>query len=591
MRNASALIGDAWRLAAPYFRSGDRWTARLMLAAIIGLTLLNVGVDVLLNSWRGAFYDTLQAKDLGAFTHLLLTWQDTETGFMPGFVAIVSVSVPADVLRVYLTLLLENRWRRWMTADLSHAWLSGRAYYIISLSPAGEAAGTDNPDQRIAEDVRDYTKNALSLSLSFMSNIVSLVSFATILWTLSGSVTIMGLAIPGYMLWLALVYAGVGSWLTHQVGRKLVPLQVHQQRVEADFRYGLVRLRDNTEGVALSGGEAVEERGIAHRFAELRLNWVALARRKLKLGLFTGVFSQTAAVFPIVIAAPRYFAGTIQLGDLMRTAGAFSSVNDALSWFVTAYTQLSEWRSQVVRLTTFRQAIAAAQALEGPLQTKGTRAALRDVTVRLPDGTPLLDHMTLSLVPGQATLMTGRSGSGKSTVFRVLAGIWPFGTGQVEHPGGRVLFLPQKSYLPPGTLRDAVCYPDPARDHDPAIPAALSAAGLGYLVPALDDDAPWPQRLSGGELQRLAVARALLFRPDWLFLDEATSSLDPAAEAGLYGLLRTQLPQTTLVSIAHRQAVAAYHERQIVFDREPGQPGQFSAGPAAGQTTQPLHTA
>jgi len=580
-----ALLRDAWRLAVPYFRSEERWVALLLLASVIGLSLFNVAVSVLLNTWRGAFYDSLQARDLGAFVDLLLTWRiSADGGFMPGFVAIVGVALPAGVLRIYLQQLLDIRWRRWMTARLTAAWLSGRAYYTLSLlAVADEEAGTDNPDQRIAEDVRDYVHTALDLGISFLSTVVSFVSFAGILWALSGDLMVMGWAIPGYMLWLAILYAGVGSWLTQRIGRALIPLNVRQQRAEADFRYGLVRLRDNTEGVALSGGEATEREASNNRFQAIRANWLAQARRKLKLGLFTDGFGQAAAIFPIVIAAPRYFAGAIQLGDLMRTAGAFGSVNDALSWFVTSYTSLAVWRSQVVRLTTFQAAIVAAQAVHGPDRIMGDAAGLDNVTIRLPDGTEVLDHATLTIRPGQSTIVTGRSGSGKSTLFRVLAGIWPFGTGTVQHPSGRVLFLPQKPYVPPGTLRQVVCYPSlPASDD--AIATALAIAGLAELIPALDEDAPWLQRLSGGELQRLAIARALLARPDWLFLDEATSSLDPAAEASLYQALRTHLPGTTLVSIAHRPAVAVYHDRAVVFDRAPGGPGSLTDATPAPQS-------
>ncbi len=584
-----AVLRDAWRLATPFFRSEERWVARLLLASIIGLSLFGVAVDVLLNSWRGAFYDALQERDLPAFISLLLTWRVTDTGFMPGFLAIVSINLPLAASGGYLRKLLSIRWRRWMTARLTGAWLSTHAYYTIGLTPVTDAeAGTDNPDQRIAEDVRDYVQNALDLGVSFLSTVVSFVSFAGILWALSGDITVLGIAIPGYMLWLALLYAGVGSWLTHRVGRALIPLNVRRQRAEADFRYGLVRLRDNTEGVALSGGEATEEQAAGTRFAAIRANWIALARREFKLGLFTDGFAQAAAIFPIVIAAPRYFAGTIQLGDLMKTAGAFGSVNDALSWFVNAYARLADWRSQIVRLTTFQQAILAAQTVQGPERTQGETAGLHGTTVALPGGDVLLDHATLTIRPGQSTLLTGPSGSGKSTVFRTLAGIWPFATGAVTVPPGRVMFLPQKPYVPPGTLRAVVCYP--AEDApEAAIRDALTVAGLASLLPALDEDAPWQQRLSGGELQRMAVARALLMRPDWLFLDEATSSLDPAAEATLYEALHTHLPGTTLVSIAHRPAIATYHDRVVAFEREVGVPGRLmdaqpaEASPAGGR--------
>lgn len=593
MNNArmGPVLRDAWRLATPYFRSEERWVAWLLLASVIGLSLFSVAVDVLLNSWRGAFYDSLQARDLTAFIDLLLTWRVTESGFMPGFLAIVSVYLPLSVLRGYLQKLLSIRWRRWMTARLTTAWLSGHAYYTIGLTAvADEDAGTDNPDQRIAEDVRDYVQNALDLGISFLSTVVSFVSFAGILWALSGDITVLGWAIPGYMLWLAILYAGVGSWLTHRVGRALIPLNVRRQRAEADFRYGLVRLRDNTEGVALSGGEATEQAAAGTRFAAIRANWIALARRELKVNLFTDGFAQAAAIFPIVIAAPRYFAGTIQLGDLMRTAGAFGSVNDALSWFVTAYAKLADWRSQIVRLTTFQQAITAAQSVHGPDRAANTAAGMHETTITLPDGDVLMDRATLTIRPRQSTLITGRSGSGKSTLFRTLAGIWPFATGTVAVPPGRVMFLPQKPYVPPGTLRAVVCYPAADAPAD-AVQQALTTAGLAAFIPALDEDAPWQQRLSGGELQRMAIARALLTRPDWLFLDEATSSLDPAAEATLYEALRANLPGTTLVSIAHRPAVAAYHDRVVAFDRPSDAPGRLvEASPAPRSPVTPPHT-
>ena len=578
----SSLLSDAWRLAVPYFNSEERWSARLLLAAVLALNLLGVAFAVLLNSWNGAFTDALQAKDGTAFSELLLTYRVTNAGFMPGFVAIVAAYIPLLVIRVYLRKILEIRWRRWMTEWFTRDWLTGRAYYTISLTTGSDDAGTDNPDQRIAEDVRDYVAQALQLGISLLSQIVTFVSFAGILWSLSGNITVLGVTIPGYMLWLALIYAGVGTWLTHLVGNPLVALQFLHQRVEADFRYGLVRLRDNTEGVALSGGEAEEERSTAGRFGAVQRNWMALAKRELKLDAFVRGFDQVAAVFPLVIAAPRYFAGAITLGDLFRTAGAFASVNNALTWFVESYKQIAIWRATVVRLTGFQQAIAEAHALNGTgpvtVDKPGHDIALQDVTLALPDGTLLLDHANLAFQQGRSTVITGRSGSGKSTLFRALAGIWPYGDGTIERPPGRILFLPQRPYFPIGTLRRAITYPAPADQFpDEAVIAALTAAGLQSMAGQLDDDEPWNQRLSGGEQQRLAIARALLLRPDWLFMDEATANLDPEAEAEVYATLRRELPKTTVVSIAHRPAVADYHDEARVFRRPGSQPGTLEA--------------
>ncbi len=573
MRRTGALLRDAWRLGLPYFNSEERWTARLLLFVVLALNLGGVGLNVLLNSWNGEFFNSLQNKDFDAFLGLLMTWGPAEGGgVMPGFVAIMALYIPIACLRVYLRKVLQVRWRRWMTAQFTGAWLTGRAYYTIGLTPdrAGAPEGVDNPDQRIAEDVRDYVENALLLSITFLSKVVSLVSFAGILWQLSGSIEILGVAIPGYMLWLALIYAGAGTALTHLIGRKLVGLKFLQQRAEADFRYGLVRLRDNTEAVALSGGETAERAAASHRFGFIVANWLRVAMRELKLEAFTLGFGQFAGIFPLVISAPRYFSGAIPLGGMMKTAGAFSSVNEALSWFVDSYGQLAEWRAQIVRLTGFQQAVAAAQAAAaaGPIQATAADGALvlHDLTLRLPGGQPLLEHVNQRFEPGTPTIITGRSGSGKSTLFRAMAGIWPFGSGQVTRPPGRALFLPQRPYFPIGTLRDAITYPAPSNSYSDAdVTQALTDAGLSALLPRRDQEEPWSQRLSGGEQQRLSLARALLLRPDWLFLDEATSALDPAGELEIYRTLQARLPATTVISITHREPVASLHEQKIAL--------------------------
>lgn len=576
MRNTGALLRDAWRLGIPYFKSEERWTARLLLFVVLALNLGGVALLVLLNNWNGEFFNSLQNKNWDAFLGLLLTWAPSEGGgVMPGFVAIMAIYIPIACLRVYLRKVLQVRWRRWMTARFTSGWLTDRAYYTIGFGSGGLTSdrasvveGIDNPDQRIAEDVRDYVENALLLSITFLSKVVSLVSFAGILWSLSGSIEVLGVAIPGYMLWLALIYAGAGTWLTHLIGRKLVGLKFLQQRVEADFRYGLVRLRDNTEAVALSGGEDAERMAASARFGFIFGNWIRIARRELKLEAFTLGFGQFSGIFPLVISAPRYFSGAMPLGGMMKTAGAFSSVNEALSWFVDSYGQLAEWRSQIVRLRGFQQAIETAQALSAagpkPVRSPDGAMVLQDLTLRLPGGMPLLEHANQRLEPGFPTVITGRSGSGKSTLFRAMAGIWPFGSGQVGLPPGRMLFLPQRPYFPIGTLRQAIAYPAAVDQYSEAdLTQALTDAGLAALLPRLDQEEPWVQRLSGGEQQRLSIARALLLRPDWLFLDEATNALDPAGEAEIYRTLMARLPETTMVSIAHGEGVAALHEQRF----------------------------
>lgn len=584
MRKLGPFFGDVWRLAKPYYMSEERWSARGLLAVVIGLRLVLVGFNVMLSYWNNAFFNSLQDKDATSFINLLLTWKVLPSGWiMPGFTAIATIYIVIGVYRIYLVQLLQIRWRRWMTGQFLRDWLADRAYYRISLSASSDGKGTDNPDQRIAEDIRAFIGDAtganiqgiLFFGIDLLSNVVSLFSFLAILWSLSGSLTILGITIPGYMVWLALIYSVIGTVVTHFVGRPLAALSFIKQRVEADFRFGLVRLRENTEGVALSGGEAQEAHGLRLRFDRLVANWLALMRRTKMLNALTLGYGQVAGIFPIVIAAPRFFAGQIPLGALTQTASAFGEVQGALSWLVDNYAGLADWRATVERLSAFRFAIEAARAAAGDGvkadAAPGIGYALQDATIALPNGERLLEHADLTLAPHQSVVLSGRSGSGKSTLFRVFAGIWPFGGGHVQRPAGKSMFLPQRPYVPLGTLRYVLAYPRASAEFsDEALRAALRDAGLGALAERLDEEDSWSQRLSGGEMQRLAIARALLARPDWLFLDEATANLDPEAETALYEMIKRRLPDTTLVSIAHRPAVAEHHDVRLRFERPPG---------------------
>jgi putative ATP-binding cassette transporter len=560
---------DAWRLSSPYFRVSDqRWSARLLLATVIAMNFVLVGITVLLNNWNGEFFNSLQNKDYQAFIDLLLLGHTTDGSFMPGFTVLAAIYIVIAIYRTWLRQFLQIRWRAWMTERLMTGWLSDRAYYTISLQRG--AAGTDNPDQRISEDLQNFTLNTLTLGLDLLSNVVSLVSFAQILWTLSGAISLFGFNIPGYMLWIAILYALVGTALTHFIGRPLAALEFARQRTEADLRFGLVRVRESAEGVALYGGEQAESRVLLDRLVRVIAVTRATMTRQKKLNALIAGYGQVAGIFPIVVAAPRYFSGAIQLGGLTRISGAFSRVQESLSWFVDNYPQLAVWRATVGRLAGFEDAIATARALaQGGVRVdaaEGNDLALEGVTLALPGGQALLDNASLAMPRGRSTVISGRSGSGKSTLFRAIAGIWPFGAGTVRRPAGTTLFLPQKPYIPLGTLREVVTYPAVAGSiADGAVAAALVSVGLAALVPELDTDEPWAQRLSGGEQQRLAVARALLLRPDWLYLDEATASLDPEGEAELYHLLRTTLPDTTIISIAHRPEVARWHDGGLVM--------------------------
>ena len=565
------VLRDAWRLSAPYFRSDQRRIAWSLLVAILALNLAMVAGDVLLNFWRGEMYNSLQQKNFPEFLNLMLLWRNNENGFMPGFVVIASVLVAMGVYAVYLQQLLQVRWRAWLTDRVSRDWLSNRAYYVMALQKTPTAGGgTDNPDQRISDDLDRLTESTLSFGVDFLSNVVAFVSFSQILWSLSGVMPLFGLNIPGSLLYLAIAYAVVGTLVSHWVGRPLAGLEFNRQRVEADFRFGLVRVRENAEGVALYSGEQAEQAGLASRFAAVVANWYALIRRRKYLNIVTNAYDQAAVIFPFLIAAPRYFSGAIELGGLMRVVGAFSSVKQSVSWFVTYYATLAQWRATVERLASFERALQAARTLPGGVRvTDGPAGAvsLHGVTLALPNGRTLLQNSTASLPAGEALLLVGRSGVGKSTLFRALAGIWPFGTGTVSRPPGATpMFLPQRAYTPLGTLREAITYPAmPGTVPDSSVHQALMDTGLQAMIPELDHDEPWGQRLSGGEQQRLAIARALIARPEWLFLDEATAGLDPQAEAELYATLRRRLPGTTIVSIAHRPEVARWHDRTMTL--------------------------
>jgi len=577
MRAIGPFLLDAFRLARPYFNSDERWSARGLLVLIIGLRLVLVGINVQLSFWNRAFYNALQDKDWDSFINLLVFYKWNDQGFLPGFCSLAACFVLIAVYRTWFTQQLTIKWRHWMTLRLQSAWLGDRAYWHLSLraSAAGPTEGqpTDNPDQRIAEDVKGFIESTLLLTLGLISAVVTLASFVAILWGLSGMLEVWGIQIPGYMVWIALVYSIIGTWLAHLVGKPLAGLRFRQQKVEADFRFALARLRENVEGIALYRGEAQEATSLRTRFSALIDNWYQIMRKTKQLTSVTAVYDQTAVVFPLVIAAPRYFSGQITLGALTQTAGAFRQVEDSLSFFVHAYQELANWRATVDRLVSFQAAIDAVSR-DGAGQLTTTRSPdpawhASNLTLTLPDGRTLLHNADLTLTAGQSVLIAGRSGLGKSTIFRALAGIWPYGDGTIAAPAGTHMFLPQRPYIPLGTLRAAAAYPAVTTTiPDDVVRMTLTEVGLGHLLSRLDVEDSWSQRLSGGEQQRLAVARALLAKPDWLFLDEATSSLDPEAELELYGLLKSQLPNTTIVSIAHRQALAPLHDRRLTFSRD-----------------------
>ncbi len=530
---------------------------------MIALELSAVGVTVLINQWNARFYNALQDRAWNTFVHELLI-----------FGGLATVFICLRVYQIYLTQWLQIRWRRWLTTRYLGHWLKDANHYRMQV--LGE--GADNPDQRIAEDTRLFVELSLGIGIGLLGSIVTLLSFVAILWGLSAQApfTLFGInwSIPGYLVWAALVYAVVGTAITHLVGRRLIRLNFNQQRYEADFRFNLVRVRESSEQIALLEGEAAERVRLMDRFSAVVTNWLAIMSRQKKLAFFTTGFHQVAVVFPYIVASPAYFAGLFQLGGLMQTASAFASVQAALSFFANSstYSQFAEWRAVIARLNGFDEAIAAAQtaAITPSTISVETRATAPDVQiealeVRLPKGRSIVAADGIVFTPSDRVLVTGPSGSGKSTLLRAIAGIWPFGAGSIAVPlTAHVMTLPQRPYLPIGSLGAAIAYPAPP-DTFPRtwLVAVLQDVGLPHFAERLDEVAHWNQQLSLGEQQRLGLGRAILQAPDFLLLDEATASLDEAAEAACYRLIEERLPCTTIVSIGHRSTLKAFHSRHL----------------------------
>ena len=564
------VLRDAWAMTYPYWLSEERWAARGLLLAVIALNLGTVYINVLLNKWNNTFYDALQDKNYAVFLHQLIR-----------FSWLACLFIIFTVYQFYLNQMLQIRWRRWLTERYLHGWLTDAAYYRMQFA----ASEADNPDQRIADDVPQFIASTLTLGIGGMSAVVTLISFVTILWGLSGTLTIPGssMKLPGYLVWAALLYALVGTWLTDWIGRPLVRLNFDQQRYEADFRFNLVRFRENAEGVALYHGEADELRTFRKRFSHIIGNWWSIMRQQKRLTWLTAGYGQAAIIFPIVVVAPRYFRGQILLGGLMQTASAFSQVQESLSFIVSSYTDIAAWRAVVERLAGFKSALKVAHiqaATKGGIHLvdgNGGGLIVDRVELDLPNGQPLIADVNFSLARGESALVSGPSGVGKSTLLRAIAGIWPFGRGEIRMPSKpRVLFLPQKPYLPIGTLREAVSYPMQASGVDDAsLREALDAVGLKDLAGKLDEMSHWTLQLSPGEQQRIAFARALVQKPDWLFLDEATSAVDEPTEARLYRLLRDRLPWTTLFSIGHRATLRSFHDRQLFVQPDSNGPASI----------------
>jgi putative ATP-binding cassette transporter len=562
-RSKLGMLKEAWSIARPYWFSEERWLARGLLAAVLGMNLAQVWINVRLNTWRNDFYNSLQNYDETAFF------------FQLGLFAVLAGAyILLLVYGLYLQQMLQIRWRRWMTNVYLKEWLGDKTYYRLQLT----GDGTDNPDQRIAEDLNLFPAQTLNLSLGLLTNIVQAVSFSFILWDLSGPLDIPlgswgAVSIPGYMFWAVVIYTGIATWLTIWLGRPLINLNFAQQRREADFRFSLVRLRENSESVAFYGGEARELDIFSARFGKVFENYWAIMVRTRLLGFAQYGSSQAAVVFPYLVAAPRYFVERMQLGAIQQVADAFLQLQGSLAYIITSYNDIANWVAVLHRLASFRDSVDevhAAMAAPQPIKVEraGEGVAVADLALDLPKGAPLRQGVNFEVPPGQALLIQGPTGTGKSTLLRAVAGLWPFGRGRVRLDPKRAFFLPQKSYIPLGSLRDALLYPDAGTGvPNEKLVSVLATVGLERFSSELDTVDMWAQRLSGGEQQRLALARVLLAEPTTIFLDEATAALDERGEETLYRVLRGLPWHPTIISVGHRATLRQFHDR--VLDLEP----------------------
>ncbi|SDI47727.1 ABC transporter ATP-binding protein/permease [Paraburkholderia phenazinium] len=568
----SALEPDekisAWSLIKPYWVSEEWKIAWGLLVTIIAINLINVWINVKFNTWSGEFFNMLQAKDVKDFPHLMIVWA-----------VLVAALIVLFVYDRYLRQMLGFRWRQWLTTRYLEEWLGDGAFYRIERDRLA-----DNPDQRISDDLQSFATSTLSLTLDLLSTVVTLVTFVTILWTLAGALTVtlggMPIVIPGYMVWVAALYALGGSYMIYKLGRPLVSITYQQQKVEADFRFGLIRVRENAEQIAFYDGEETERATAGNVFQRIRDNWWRVMKYTKRLSFVMSFYSNIAFIFPLIVAAPKYFTGALTMGMLMQIRNSFGTVSDSFSWFINSYGSLVDWRATVNRLREFKRVTHASHFKEtvSPATAHGginlhyvdeDRLTTNGLSLALPNGSPLSQIRDIAIMPGSHWLVRGPSGSGKSTLMRALAGLWPFGDGSIDAPvNARMMFIPQQSYMPIGKLKAALTYPSSAETYtDDECREALRNCRLEDYVDRLDESGHWARMMSPGEQQRLAAARVLLHKPDYLFLDEATSALDSDNEARVYRLFMERLPKAAIVSVAHRESLAAFHEETLDVER------------------------
>ncbi|MFO1160816.1 MAG: ABC transporter ATP-binding protein/permease [Reyranellaceae bacterium] len=563
LRAFAAIACGYW--TAPGYRA-IAWS---LTAGMVLFGAINVGIALWLNIWNRDFFNALEKRDTSQLVGQLYI-----------LAAIVVSGGIAVAIHLHIRRRLQINWRTWLTQVTTRRWLhAGRQYQLGLL-----AGDCDNPDGRIAEDIRVSCELAVEFAQSILQCILQLITFLSVLWVLSGALPVkigsVEFSLPGYMVWAAVLYALFGSILTYALGSGLIEAGNVRQGREADVRSVLIRARENAEGIALMRGEPDERARLHNAMTDLGNAWHTQTRGQGSLALLTSSLAYVAPVVPLILALPRYLAGDLQLGGLMQTAQAFSNVQWALSWVIDNFPRFADWRASTDRVVQLHSALLdleeSTEARDGEhievTAGESDRLILREVGLSRPDGEALVAEAEVEIKPGERVLIRGQSGSGKSTIMRAIAGVWPWGRGAVELPKASLAFMPQKPYFPLGTLRDALLYParpDDVQDED--LREALHRVGLDHLRGRLDETERWDHILSGGEQQRVAFARVLIQKPDWVFMDESTSALDEAGQANVMRLLAEELPRTAVVSIGHRPGLEAFHTRELVL--EPGNQG------------------